>query len=560
MQILRKSSFYVKVIVLLFIFSVNGVAQYRHHQVDEKVNYNNGKNLSLLVSQIGYSADGLQEAYIVSDQEKLPSAYNTLRIRDKSGAVFKEVDLIYAGKWWNVNFWKANLDLQEGEYRVQTGGNPPLTSHSFPVKKDKSFYFDPYYNDMAIRQMQSRWRDDKLAGFIDCGSNIRETNSHATMLKGMMDLVNYTGNFLNNDQVLAIDSIFDHFLHFFTDQQNDNGSIRGGGGILFPYHIIQWPNHLKGTYGLIQLAEYYKKNDHTNYLKANTAAIKGLQYARENLTHDSTYTNHFTVALLCEVAFHELNNDPVSLQFARKYAKILHQRQVHDKNGFYGHFKLTSNDDEYARLNIHTPNPWKNNGAYWGLTLRGLLKLIQAYPDHELKNEWHETLENYVYGFIVKMCEASPMKLVANGLYGKNNTPKWFSDIYHGMNMTYGLIAADLIAYSEYFDDPYLVELAEHQLLWIGGLNTGKGLPGPTESFSSIEHHGYQWLSDGDVKDFEFTNLEGTIVNGLSATRQFVRTMPKGIEYPQHLCDESWISHTGGWLSGITHLLKFRSR
>jgi MYXO-CTERM domain-containing protein len=109
-----------------------------------------------------------------------------------------------------------------------------------------------------------------------------------------------------------------------------------------------------------------------------------------------------------------------------------------------------------------------------------------------------------------------------------------------------------MVRYGEFLGDPSLYALAEKQLLWVGGLNTGSGFPSAAVPFSCIVGKGYQWLNDGYGT---YGGIAGSIVNGLSATPQFTKQMPTGPEQPLYLCDESWISHTGGWLSGTAALL-----
>jgi len=509
----------------------------------------NDADLSLLVSQTGYAIPGVRVAYLVSQSKEHGDTCCGYSIEDESGKVVSTQMPVYAGQWLTSHFWTIDLSKidHEGKYRIRTG---PLVSQLFSVSSAKALYFDPNYRGMMLGQLQTRERTDASGGFIDAGNDIRETNSHVTQLVGILDMLELHPDWFSAAEKTSLEAYLSHFSAFLKSQQQDTGQILGGFWMGSQITFGKWPNHLLGTYGLVRLARHYKDLDNAQQSDLIARAAKAIGYTNSNLAVADALATFLSVDLLVNAEYNAQTGDATTLTRAKADATELRRRQVTKaqptKNGLYGLF--LDGDGTLSRLNYHAPGDL--NGQYWGLPLTGLITLSTCHPDDSDVPVWKDTLTDFVEGTLKGTTSMSPMGLVANGEYG--DQVRWFSDLFHGMSMTYGRVAADLVQYGTFLKDPSLYALAEKQLLWIGGLNTGDNFPKAPQSFSCIVGHGYRWLVDGHGS---FAGIAGSIVNGVSATPQFDRKMPNDPELPQYLCDESWISHTGAWLSGTAQLL-----
>lgn len=532
----------------------------KHSQRDELVQFNDGEK-ALLVSQIGYTSVGVRVAYLTSQTKAVLDGVEKFEVLDASMQVVYESVPEYAGEWVQAHFAKLDFSAvsQPGNYRIRVGA---LVSNEFEMTTAQKLYLDDHYHGMMIGQMEIRKRMDAVGGFIDCGNDIRETNSHATQVRGYTDVTAAHPRLLSEQEQAELDEILRHSAAFLAGQQQDSGLIEGGWWFTKPIDYMgKWANHIRGVFGFLRLADHFASTDEAFSKELLQAAERALQYSREHSAPEDTRSTFATLRLWNEAEYHRQANDALALAEAKAIAGLLRKRQLKQSealdSGIYGLFRMGADvDNEYARLNHHkVESPY--NGEYWGLPLHGLLILSSLYPEDSDAAMWRDTVKDFTDGFLKQGCMASPMKLLPNGVYGDEGDEKllWFSDLYHGQSMTYGMVASDMIAYGNFLGDSTLVDLAEHQLLWIGGLNTGANFPNAAEPFSCIVGKGYQWLSDGLG---EFKYIPGSVVNGLSATRQFRPHMPEGPEMPVFLCDESWISHTGGWLSGVSALLAAR--
>jgi len=521
-------------------------------QRDPEVAFTDGTG-SLLVSQIGYALPGVRVALITAANPVSGEPYLDYTVEDAAGSIRFHGHGVYAGVWMGASFWRLDLSAidRPGEYRVRAG---PLVSQLFPVAEPRAIYFDPLQASMMRIQLRQRIRHDSRAGFIDAGGDFRETNSHATQVVGMLDALQLLDERLTAAESEEVELYLEHFADFLTGQQTVNGRILGGFAKGEPVTDGHWPNHLRGVYALLRLAEHWRRDRPDRAESLLDRAWLGVEYTRRELDLAKAETTFLTEQLLTEVELHRQTGDARAFAEARVVARELRSRQLgrneRTPSGLWGLFRERRGARSWARLDYHAAG--EMTGEYWGLPLTGLVDLARLHPEDPEAAMWRGVVADFVHGFLIPAAARGPFGLVPNGEY---HGLRWFSDLFHGMNMTYALEAAALIRYGEFLGEPALFDLAEKQLLWIGGLNTGAGFPGATEPFSCIVQRGYQWLSD---RHGVLANVPGSIVNGLSATPQFVKRMPDGPEQPIYLGDESWIAHTGGWLSAAAALVRAR--
>ncbi|MDA3809191.1 MAG: hypothetical protein PF518_02560 [Spirochaetaceae bacterium] len=93
-------------------------------------------------------------------------------------------------------------------------------------------------------------------------------------------------------------------------------------------------------------------------------------------------------------------------------------------------------------------------------------------------------------------------------------------------------------------DEPYLLDISQSNMLWIAGLNSG--LTNEALSKSMV-------VTDKIEKNIA---IPVSICNGFSTGKQFewdTRLLSEN-DKPDSFTDEDWITHAGGWLSGLSRL------
>jgi len=542
------------VLALASLAAVPAVAQeIRVGQVDPLVRFSDG-TLSLLVSQIGYAIPGVRDAYLLAPTRAEGEAITEYRVEDAAGDLVASGVPVHAGEWLSGHFFRLDLSAIElpGEYRICAGD---LVSHAFPVGSPRSIWFDPLVADMTLGQLAVRRRDDALGGYVDSGNDIRETNSHVTMLNGLLDVLETHGAWLDAPTLSALGEHVDHLREFIESQIDADGRIRGGYYLGTPIEDGRWPNHLRGVWGILRLARYVTNSDPILRGLLLDEAWRGLDYARDELGLKGR-SAFLLMRLLVEADFHLQTDDAAALAEVRVLTLELRVRQLKayepTAGGLYGLFRTKRGGGDLERLDLHDTG--ETTGENWALPMWRLADLLEAHPSDSTAPTWRALVRDFVFGFVVPASRRSPLGLAANGDY---DGVRWFSDLYHGINGTYAHLARGLVRYADVVGEPELVDLAERQLLWIAGLNTGHRFPRGSEPFSAIVGHGYQWLHDGHGA---LNGVTGSVVNGMSATPQFVKGMPAGEERPSYLCDESWVSHVGGFLSAVSELMCGRLR
>ena len=264
--------------------------------VDKNVKFSDGQK-GLLVCQIGYALPGVRVAYLVAPEKATLDAISAFTVVNEEGSVILAGKPMYSGEWVTAHF--STLDLSgirtPGRYRVVAGG---LVSNLFPVTTPNGLFFAPHYQGMMIGQMRIRKRTDERGGYIDCGNDIRETNSHATQLRGIMDMLDLHPELLGTEEKSEIEAILAHLEAFFLNQQMETGIILGGWwGDQRIENMGQWPNHLRGVYSLLRLARYFETTNPEESRKLLAAVKRGMEYSLMNSETEKTSSTLLTMHL-----------------------------------------------------------------------------------------------------------------------------------------------------------------------------------------------------------------------------------------------------------------------
>jgi hypothetical protein len=232
------------------------------------------------------------------------------------------------------------------------------------------------------------------------------------------------------------------------------------------------------------------------------------------------------------------------------------------EGAYYGHFRTFAGADYTEKAWVHHGDG--GYGADCGGTfphyLLPLIQMCEVWPDHPQATAWREAIHDFAYGYFLPACRANPFLLLPLG-YFQGQGLLWFAGLWHGMNGAYGLAAALGMEFARLFDDTAFRDIAVGNLQWIAGLNAGvtkESLfaahmfsmeipPGVALPCSMMEglgtHQAGNWMQ-----------IRGSICNGFSVGDQFKFDVDATAEVdgPHAFTDEDWITHAGGWLSGLS--------
>ncbi len=528
--------------------------------------------VSLLVSQVGYADPGVRAAFLAARDRAAGDAIDRFTLEDARGHTVHATAPVYAGCWQGMDFWRLDLSslTAPGTYRIRAGS---LVSQRFPVATPRALWLDADRVTMMTQELAARRRTDGAGGYADCGNDFRETHALAAALLGLLDALELERDPSSLDEATRreAETHVDALARFVLSVQDPDGRIRAG---FDPFGRVledgEWPNHLQGARALLRVARHRRAVRPLESDLLLEKARLALRHAREGLAIADSDTAILAPLLLLEAEWVADPGapEPEALERARAIARALRARQLATElpadeallPRFPGLLRERTRGRELARLNEHGPG--SKTGACFALPIEGLTVLLERAPGDRDAPLWAAMLDDLVAGFVEPAAALSPFGLVANGVH--DGGVRWFSDLYHGMSVSYALAAAALVRYAELrrdgagpgaSGDPALLDLAERQLLWVGGLNTGYPFPEAPEPFSCLAGRGYRALEDAHGP---FARIPGAIVNGLSATPAFDKRLPDGPEAPAYVSDESWIAHTGAWLSATARLVQAR--
>lgn len=333
---------------------------------------------------------------------------------------------------------------------------------------------------------------------MDCGTDIRETGSHATMVLGICSILKSKYANMSNYERSVLMEHLEHFGDFFVGRVDSAGKMDGG-------YWQEWrlnrlgamPGQLMAIKALMEIYAAFRLHDEGIGKKYHNTALYSVRYIRSNYSIDTLHSALLCLWLQAEVVFYRESADSSAWRFANEIANELAQRQIikedRSQDGIYGTFYEYRTSKNILRLNYHGKG-YDFYGVYWGNHIKGFLDLISLYPDDENAYKWKKTINDYYNGFLKNVTGKNPFGLIANGEY---YGIRWFSDLFHGISVTYSKVAEQCIYYGIIMNDTSALSVAERQLLWVAGLNTGVGYPYVSNSVSCIVGKGINGLGMG---------------------------------------------------------------
>ncbi len=551
----------------------------------------------ILYSRVGYDSGHDKRIIIRGENKNYIKENTTYTILNGEGKEVLQGKVKFWGEKWQNSWWLVdftNLKM-EGEYTCKINQDDQhLQTGIFKIHSE--LLWEDTWKIVALDQLKARieFRNKNVVkhgpehaqggGWQDCGGYLREVNSHATMIIGLLDLLEFSHDKIEvSDQEKIVEQILIglDYIAFCQDKAKELG--KGKGAILH-----EWPKHRNVITGDVAkgalcfaraayLLSRYNDNKANEYLKRSIRSFDWLDKhgaihnpggtdfngtiqpddGYDRIAHGAPKgykrpkewkTRDIVMMMWAAVELTKAGKKEYK-EFAVRYAMKLSQRQIskNDSEGeYYGHFKA------YASSN-HTEKAWEHHhmgydaGATFPHYIIPLFEMIKLWPEHANVNIWKNTINNFAYGYFLPACFDNPFYLLPAG-YFTNEGLLTFSGLWHGMNGAYGSAAALALEMSKFTGDNNFDQIAIGNLQWIAGLNTGVLEEGSYKSKSMIYGVGDEYIGS-------WTKIPGTICNGFESDKQFFYAEPKAsTDGPWVFTDEGWITHSGGWVSALSRL------
>jgi len=555
---------------------------------------------AILFSRIGYNLSGDKRILIRNSTNQFLNKKLHFYILNSKGEKVLKGEVSYWGQKWN-DFWSV-IDFSEisneGSYvcHIMDSEKVILSSKSFEIKQD--LLWDKTWKTVSLTQLEGRikLRNKNLknigpefaegGGWQDCGNYLREVNSHATMLIGLLDVLEFKSDEISATEKNKIVEQIIIGTDYIAYCQDKAAALNKGNGAI----IHEWPKHtnvitgdvVKGALSFVKAGRQLLKINPTkakeylaraeisfNWLDKNGPIHHpgGVDYGgvvqpndgfnrfvygapKEFVRPEQWKTRDLVMMTWVALELTKSGKDSYK-EKAISYARTLMNRQIpitNPEDRFYGHFKPYDGVD-------FTEKAWEHHhmgydaGATFPHYLIPLIEMSKIWGTHQDAPIWDETIRNFAYGYFLPACFDNPFYLLPMG-YFKNEGLLTFSGLWHGINGAYGSAAALALELENFTGDVRFRKIANGNMQWITGLNSGILEKGKYVSKSMIYGIGDEFIGS-------WTKIPGTICNGFESDEQFKFTEPKAAtDEPKVFTDEGWITHSGGWLSALSRLKK----
>lgn len=502
--------------------------------------------------------------------------------------------IIPAGRTCWQDHWREielPADLGADRYRVEVTISPAAEPLIAEIEIGRDILWQRTWQTVSYEQAERRQRfsqkhQGKPLGWFDAGMHWQEANAHAAYLVGLCDLLDYRSQVISAEEIVRLQAQLINGADYLALLQ-DLGKERSGeeGPLVHQSfkidHLILPSDCPKAAVAWARVApllaaDYADKS--RNYIER---AKRALDWFMERPRHTALpgsgiphgisgawiRPEQFATPDLAQcVEAAVLLEDPRAFEWADNWLERQIRSESADKfAGLYGHFRLFESGDLTEKAWTHGFDPEGygfNCGQTIGHHLMPLVNLIRRHPQHRRATAWRQSLKDYAYGYFQPACQSNPFNLFPLGWFEGAGLLN-FAGLWHGCNGLYGRIAAQARAFAVYFDDPAFDAIADGNLQWIAGLNAGirkdmlsachlSSPDVPETAFVPVSMiHGI-----GDLTAGSWLNLRGAICNGFATGDQFVwdTGTERADDGPKSFTDEDWITHAGGWLSGIARL------
>lgn len=549
-----------------------------------------------LTSQIGYDLGNPKRALIRSDRrDYVPDGARftvaPLTRETEQATPVLSGDVRYWGETWNAHWWEIDFSAVEeaGEYVIIVSASDGATlCRSESVTVGDNVLWRATVEAIALDQLEERGRRARNGiGWLDCGVEWREANSHATTVIGLCELLSVGYEWLSGEQIARLRAQLMRGCDYLALLQDTGERVGAPVGAL----VHEIPNHLfpipgDSAQAVVALAhagrlladtfpdksqEYIHRAVRAmNYLILEAKPFGGLNFSAMNhgapedfRVPDEFMTRDLAMMLWGCVQLWAAGQTPYQ-RHAVRLAREVMARQVPEsrsEDGLYGHFYTFASADFTEKANTHH-HVGHDTGSTFPHYIAPLLDMATRWDSHPDAPLWRACVRRFAEGYLIPACKRNPFYLLPVG-YFRGKGLMSFCGPWHGINTSYGFGAALAAACMGVSSDPALRQIVVGNLQWICGLNAGitrqsfegcvlwrEEIPeGVALPYSQIYGVGRRWTGC-------WTGIRGSVPNGFDVNPQFQLVVAPDNEKDEPLLytDEDWIPHGAGFLAGLTAL------
>ena len=482
---------------------------------------------AILFSRIGYDLDGEKRVIVRGEAGALGDAA-AFAVTNQTGREVLRGSLVSWGKKWRSHWWIADLSAltAPGTYVctvTDAAAGLRLQTEPFAVAKD--LLWTRTWHQVALDQLDARieLRNRNVTkhgpeyaeggGWQDCGSYLREINSHATMLIGLLDLLELEGGRIppaDRARIVGHVMVGLGYLAFCQDKARDLG--RGEGGV-----IHEWPKHTNVITGDVAKAalcfaragrlltteqpeeaagwrerawlsfhwldangaiHHPGGTDFSGRVQRDDGFEPRAHGAPAEFVRPAEWQTRDLVTMLETAVELAKAGRPGARELAGKYAREVLRRQIpHDRaqGGYYGHFRTFASAEFSEKAWSHHHMGYDAGGTFPHY-LMPLVEMTRLWPDDPDAVAWRKGLKDFAYGYFLPACSDNPFRLLPMGWFDGEGLLV-FSGLWHGMNGAYGSAAALALELARFTGDARFRGIATGNLQWIAGLNCGVSEP-----------------------------------------------------------------------------------
>ncbi len=549
-----------------------------------------------LTSQIGYDLGDPKRALIRSyrcDYVPDKSRFAVLPVTPDTTPAESVLsgDVRYWGETWNAYWWEMDFSAleQEGTYvLVVSAPDGDTLYRSESVTVGDNVLWRETVEAIALDQLEERGRRARNGiGWLDCGVEWREANSHATTVIGLCELLSVGYEWLTDEQIARLRAQLIRGCDYLALLQDTGERVGAPAGALvheIPNHMFPIPGDsaqavVALAYAGRLLADTFPEKSQEyihravramNYLILDAQPFGGLNFSAMNhgapedfRVPDEFMTRDLAMMLWGCVQLYSAGQRDYQ-RHAVRLAREVMARQVPEsraEGGFYGHFYTFASADftEKANTHHHVGHDTGTTFPHYIVPLAWMATFWASHPDVPL---WRTCLRNFAEGYLIPACKRNPFYLLPEGYFAGKGLMS-FCGPWHGINTSYGFAAALAMACMDGSSDPTLRQIVVGNLQWFCGLNAGitrtsfegcvlwrEEVPeGVALPYSQIHGVGRRWTGC-------WTGIRGSVPNGFDVNPQFQLVVEPDIEKDEPLLytDEDWIPHGAGFLAGLTAL------
>lgn len=549
-----------------------------------------------LYSQIGYDRKDPKRGLVRSKDRGHLSEKARFQVVNGAGETVLEKPLAYWGEKWHLHWWEADFsELPKGSYVVTVLDGDETLYKSDEIAVDENRLWDESMVTVAIDQFEARAALARNGrGWKDCGSTLREANSHATSVIGLCDLLNGAVEWLSlDDQDRLKAQIIQgcDYLCLLQDRAEALGLPEGAmvheipsGNMVIPGNVAQTVVALARASALLfedypeesvdYLARAESAYDYlmtearpygkTGFSASNHGAPEGFIPPAEFMTRDLLMMLWGGTELIAQGR--EKYRPAVLNLVNRILARQISKEKAED--GLYGHFYTFDSCHFSEKANIHH-HVGHDTGCTFPHYLIPLINMIRSslWHEHEGKERWRQAVKDFAYGYFLPACSANPFYLLPEGYFTGEGLLN-FCGPWHGINTTYGFAAVLALKLEHFTGDRAFRNISVGNIQWIAGLNAGITAdsfeggcefwrddvpPGQAMPYSQICGIGHRFTGN-------WSHIPGSIPNGFSVNKQFTLDVLPTLEKdePRLYTDEDWIPHGAAWAAALTALREYK--